>query len=52
MRLLILSFNNLPALKNGFVPEYHLLVSNPELLFSLGYVPKVSFESLNKLMLN
>jgi GDPmannose 4,6-dehydratase len=39
-------------LKPGFVPEYDILVSDPSLLYSLGYKPKINFEQLAQLMLN
>jgi len=39
-------------LKQGFVPEYQKLVSDPTLLFSLGYKPKTDFKELSKLMIN
>ena len=39
-------------LKKGYIPEYDLLVSDPSLLYSLGYQPKINFEQLALLMLN
>jgi len=38
------------VVKEDFVPEYDILVSNPRLLFSLGWVPKVRFTDLARLM--
>jgi GDPmannose 4,6-dehydratase len=38
-------------LKSGYTPEYKVLVSDPTLLFSLGYKPEVNFEQLAHLML-
>ncbi len=38
-------------LKEGFVPEYNLLVSDPNKLFSLGYKPAYNFEQLAALMM-
>jgi GDPmannose 4,6-dehydratase len=35
-----------------FVPEYPVLVSNPETIFSLGWAPRVSFDALAEMMLN
>ena len=35
----------------GFVPEYKLLVSNPQRIFGLGWKPKTSFVELAKLMI-
>lgn len=40
------------VVKNNFTPEYNLLISDPSLLFSLGYSPKVSVEELAILMLS
>ena len=40
------------TLKQDFVPEYEILVSNPALIKSLGWEPKVSFEQLADLMLD
>lgn len=39
-------------LKDKFVPEYKLLVSNPSLIKSLGWQPLVSFNHLAKMMLD
>jgi GDPmannose 4,6-dehydratase len=39
-------------LKKSFVPEYHQLVSDPSLAFSLGWRPQISFQQLAKLMMN
>jgi GDPmannose 4,6-dehydratase len=36
---------------NEFVPEYKQLVSDPSLIFSLGWKPEMSFEDLAKLMM-
>jgi GDPmannose 4,6-dehydratase len=35
----------------GFLPEYKLLVSNPQRIFGLGWKPKTSFVELAKLMI-
>lgn len=35
----------------GFVPAYKQLVSDPSLIFSLGWKPELSFEDLAKLMM-
>lgn len=37
--------------KNDFIPEYKRLVSDPALLFSLGWKPDVSFNQLAKMMM-
>ena len=37
--------------KPGFVPEYKILVSNPKLIKSLGWKPKVDFYSLADMMM-
>ena len=39
-------------LKNDFSPEYKMLVSDPTIITSLGWSPKVSFEELAKMMIN
>jgi GDPmannose 4,6-dehydratase len=36
---------------DGFVPEYKILISNPELMKSLGWQPKVDFYQLADLMI-
>jgi GDPmannose 4,6-dehydratase len=36
----------------GFVPEYKRLVSKPDLIFSLGWRPKISFAELAQLMMS
>lgn len=38
--------------KEGFTPEYDILVSKPALIQSLGYKPKVDFHGLADIMLN
>ncbi|MEP6583550.1 MAG: GDP-mannose 4,6-dehydratase [Ginsengibacter sp.] len=38
--------------KGGFVSEYKMLVSNPSVMFSLGWRPEVSFGELAKIMMN
>lgn len=45
-------YTNHLVVKNDFTPEYQQLVSNPALIKSLGFLPKVSFESLAKMMVN
>lgn len=39
------------VIKKDFVPEYRQLVSDPSLIFSLGWKPEVSFEQLAKMMM-
>jgi GDPmannose 4,6-dehydratase len=39
------------VVNSDFVPAYQQLVSNPTLIFSLGWQPTVSFEELAKLMM-
>jgi GDPmannose 4,6-dehydratase len=39
------------VLKSDFIPEYEQLVSDPTLIFSLGWQPKVSLEELAKMMI-
>lgn len=36
----------------NFNPEYAILVSNPKLIFSLGWEPKIKIEQLAEMMLN
>ncbi|HMG82763.1 MAG TPA: GDP-mannose 4,6-dehydratase [Ferruginibacter sp.] len=38
-------------LKNDFIPEYKQLVSNPSLIFSLGWKPQISLKQLAKMMI-
>jgi GDPmannose 4,6-dehydratase len=38
-------------LGHGFVPEYNCLVSNPETIRSLGWVPAVGFSELAAMMM-
>lgn len=38
--------------KEAFTPEYNLLVSDPRLLFSLGYRPQVDIKGLAAMMVN
>lgn len=39
------------TIKEGFVPEYDVLVSDPSLITSLGWKPSVSFEDFADMML-
>ena len=39
-------------IKDGFIPEYQLLVSDPKIIFSLGWKPRVSMQELATLMIN
>lgn len=39
-------------LKNNYRPEYKMLVSDPSIITSLGWSPKVSFDELAKMMIN
>lgn len=39
-------------LKNDFNPEYKMLVSDPSIIHSLGWSPKVSFNEMAKIMMN
>ncbi len=40
------------VLKNDFTPEYKMLVSDPALIFSLGWKPKTSFDILAQMMVD
>ncbi|MEZ5003161.1 MAG: GDP-mannose 4,6-dehydratase [Chitinophagales bacterium] len=44
-------WNRYVVIEKGFVPEYDILVSDPKLLFSLGWLPKVDITELAKMML-
>jgi GDPmannose 4,6-dehydratase len=37
-------------LKKSFVPEYDTLVSDPKTILNLGWIPRVTFENLAKIM--
>mgnify|MGYP001579832203 FL=1 len=39
-------------IKNNFVPEYKCLASNPRLIKSLGWSPKITFNGLAQMMVN
>ena len=39
-------------LRNDFTPEYKILVSDPSLIFSLGWKPVVSFKQLAEMMVD
>lgn len=39
------------VVKDNFTPEYDVLVSDPKVLYSLGWAPKVNFTGLAELML-
>jgi GDPmannose 4,6-dehydratase len=45
-------WNDYVVIKNDYVAEYEMLVSNPEKLFSIGYTPKVTIFELAKMMIN
>ncbi len=38
-------------IKQGFIPEYTILISNPELIKSIGWQPRIDFYQLSDLML-
>lgn len=40
------------VIKEDFVPDYNILVSNPSLIKSIGYNPKTDFHKLANIMLN
>jgi GDPmannose 4,6-dehydratase len=40
------------VLKNDFSPEYKMLVSDPTIINSLGWSPKVPFDEMAKMMIN
>ena len=45
------NWRNYIVLKNDFIPEYQSLVSDPSLIFSLGWKPEVSFHELAGMMM-
>ena len=47
-----LNWNDFVTIKKGFKPEYQILVSNPKLIMSIGWKPKVDFYQLADMMLN
>lgn len=44
-------WKNFVVTNQNFVPEYDILVSDPQLIKSLGWAPKVEFEKLVELMM-
>lgn len=47
-----LNWNDFVIIEQVFVPEYKVLVSNPQLIMSLGWQPEVDFYQLANMMLN
>ena len=47
-----LDWNKYVVTEQGFVPEYKILVSNPKLIMSLGWQPKVDLHQLADMMIN
>jgi len=45
-------WNDYVVLREGFKPEYPLLVSNPAKINQLGWSPKISFRQLAEIMIN
>jgi GDPmannose 4,6-dehydratase len=45
------NFEEYIVIKKDFIPEYEKLVSDPSLIFSLGWKPEVSFHELAKIMM-
>lgn len=46
-----LDWKNHVVMKDGFKPEYRLLVSDPKTIFSLGWRPKVDINALAEMMI-
>ena len=44
-------WKNYVLINQDFVPEYKILVSDPQIIKSLGWVPKVEFEKLVEIMM-
>ena len=47
-----MDWKNHVKIKTGFNPEYSCLVSNPSVMNSIGWKPKISFSELAKIMLS
>lgn len=47
-----LEWENSVILQSEFIPEYKILVSNPQLIKSLGWQPRVGFYQLANMMIN
>ena len=45
------NFEDYIVIKDDFIAEYKILVSDPSLIFSLGWKPNVSFHDLAKIMM-
>jgi GDPmannose 4,6-dehydratase len=45
-------WNDYVHLKESFIPEYKILISDPSTINSIGWLPKTTFENLCALMLN
>ena len=45
-------WNDYVSVQTDFTPEYSMLVSNPSLIFSLGWRPKTSMQELATMMIN
>lgn len=47
-----LDWKNYVVLQEGFVPEYAILISSPQLLMGIGWKPHVDFYKLANMMIN
>ncbi len=46
-----MNWNDFVVLKEDFIPEYKILVSDPKLIKSLGWMPEIGFKQLAELMM-
>lgn len=46
-----MNWNDFVVLKEDFIPEYNILVSDPKLIKSLGWTPELEFKQLAQLMM-
>ena len=46
-----MNWNDYVVVKEDFIPEYKILVSDPKLIKSLGWVPEIGFKQLAELMM-
>jgi GDPmannose 4,6-dehydratase len=45
-------WNDYVSVQTNFTPEYNILVSNPSLIFSLGWHPRTSMQELACMMIH
>jgi GDPmannose 4,6-dehydratase len=47
-----LQWQNYVELQNNYIPEYRILISNPEVIKGIGWEPKTNFYQLANMMMN